>query len=141
MRVVSVLAFLLLGVAGPALAEPFDDGLAAYTRADYAAAASLLRPAAEAGEPRSQNLLGFLYEQGRGVAQSSATAVAWYRKAADQGFAAAQYNLGTIYERGHGVRRDPAAAIGWYQKAADQGLAAAAAHLRTLRAKTPDKAP
>jgi uncharacterized protein len=132
MRLLKLLPFLVVCAVNPVVAGPYEDGLAAYTKADYVAALGVLRPAAEAGDPRAQNLVGFLYEQGRGVAQSSATAVSWYHRAADQGFAAAQYNLGVIYERGHGVQRDYAAALSWYRKAADQGFPAALFNLGTM---------
>jgi hypothetical protein len=41
----------------------------------------------------AQSNLGFMYQNGRGVAKDDAQALVWYRKAADQGNAEAQKNL------------------------------------------------
>jgi len=92
------LAFLFLAPSS-ALADSFEDGLAAYKRQDYVAALALWRPLAEQGDPRAQNALGDLYGTGKvRVSQNRdegyAEAVKWYRKAAEQGLAAAQSSLG-----------------------------------------------
>ena len=50
-----------------------------------------------------------MYDQGVGVPQDAAEAVAWYRRAAEQGDARAQYNLGGMYRKGRGVPQDAAA--------------------------------
>ena len=42
------------------------------------------------GDADAQFNLGFMYDNGRGVAQNDAEAVRWYRKAAEQGDAGAQ---------------------------------------------------
>jgi hypothetical protein len=97
---------------------------------------SLLR-AANQGGAEAQNDLGIMYENGSGVPQDYATAVAWYHKAADQGFAIAQYNLGTMYEHGEGVLKDDAEAVRWYRKAADQGDADAKEQLAAIYARFP----
>ena len=66
-----------------------------------------------------------MYDQGRGVPQDDAEAVAWYRRAAEQGNARAQYNLGGMYREGRGVPQDDAEAVAWYRRAAEQGHARA----------------
>lgn len=77
---------------------------------------------AEQGDAEAQCDLGYMYENGYGVLQSSATAaVKWYRKAAEQGNAIAQYNLGRCYRNGYGVAKNMVEAKKWYQKAAAQG--------------------
>ena len=121
-------AFLLalvfaVGLAGAAVAGPFEDGEAAYDKGDYATALRLWRPLADQGAANAQTNLGFMYRNGQGVPQDYAQAVAWYRKAADQGDADAQYNLGVMYDNGRGVPQDYAQAVSWYRKAADQGNA------------------
>jgi TPR repeat protein len=116
---------LSLSLAAPVAAGPFEDGVAAYEREDYATALRLLRPLAEQGEASAQFNLGFMYDLGQGVPQDYAEAVKWYRKAADQGNAAAQYNLGLMYDNGHGVPQDYAEAVKWYRKAAERGVATA----------------
>jgi TPR repeat protein len=127
----SLLAGLVLALClfGTAAADPFDDGLAAFKREDYAAALALWRPLAEQGDPSAQGNLGFLYEEGHGVPKDYVQAAAWYRKAADQGLAYAQGNLGFLYEKGHGVPQDYVQAVAWYRKAADQGDAYAQSNL------------
>jgi hypothetical protein len=52
---------------------------------DYAQAAGWYQKAAAQGHPRAMMNLGFLYEQGRGVKQDMAAALALYRKAAGLG--------------------------------------------------------
>ena len=80
---------------------------------------------AEKGDAYEQAVLGFMYEDGRGVAKDEAEAVKWYRKSADQGNFIAQLSLGNMYAHGRGVVKDEAEAVKWYRKAADQGDAKA----------------
>ena len=122
------LALALLLVASPAYAD-YDEGAAAFKREDYATALRELRPLAEQGDPRAQNNLGAMYEEGKGVPQDKAEAVKWYRASAEQGLAYAQNNLGVMYYRGAGVPQDYAEAVKWYRAAAEQGYAYAQANL------------
>jgi len=69
--------------------------------------------AAEQGDADAQSMLGYLYENGRGVPQDYAQAAAWYRKAAEQGNVKAQYGLGGLYRYGLGVPQDYAEACFW----------------------------
>jgi hypothetical protein len=57
----------------------------------------------------AQNNLGWMYLNGKGVAQDDAEAAQWYRKAAEQGFADAQNMLGWMYQNGQGVECAPGA--------------------------------
>jgi TPR repeat protein len=116
---------LFLGLAAPVAAGPFEDGVAAHGRGDYATALQLWSPLADRGNARAQNNLGEMYRLGRGVPQDYAAALTWYRKAADQGDAIAQDALGTMYHDGRGVPQDYSEATRWYRKAADQGFAEA----------------
>jgi TPR repeat protein len=104
------------------------------TKHDYGAALELLRPLADQGNSQAQLDLGWIYENGRGVAQDDAQAVVWIRKAADQGDAEAQYILGRRYENGRGVAQDDAQAAAWYRKASDQGNATAQRNLAAMYA-------
>jgi hypothetical protein len=113
---------LLVGAAAPAWAD-FWDGIAAYEAGDYATALKEFRPLAAQGHVLSQNNLGAMYFDGRGVPQDDAEAVKWYRLAAAQGYALAQANLGIMYGTGQGVPQDYAAAVKWYRLAAAQGHA------------------
>lgn len=51
---------------------------------------------AEIGDARSQNSLGCLYAEGKGVQQNLKTALNWFGLAAAQGLAAAHYNMAAI---------------------------------------------
>jgi len=110
-----VLVAWLMGVAavGTAIAGPFEDGVAAYGRGDFAGAAKHFREAAEQGDAWGQALLGSMYNEGQGVPQDYAEAVTWYRKAAEQGNASAQFNLGFMYDNGQGVPQDYVRAHKW----------------------------
>lgn len=124
------IAVLTLGFGASAIADPMEDGQAAYNRGDYAAAQLLWRPLAEQGVARAQNNLGVLYENAKGVRQDFNEALKWYRLAAEQGYAGAWNNLGLIYALGRGVPRDPVRAHMWFDLAAsslsgDLGKAAA----------------
>jgi hypothetical protein len=123
---------LTLMLTGGAAAGPYEDGVAAYERGDYATALRLWRPLAEQGDANAQSNLGFMYEKGRGVPQDEAEAVKWYRLAAEQGYANAQSNLGFMYEKGRGVPQDDGEAVKWYRLAAEQGLARAQYNLGVM---------
>jgi TPR repeat protein len=128
-------AFLLCtAVAVPAMAQDFDEGLAATDAGDYATALQEWRPLADQGHARAQTSLGLLYGNGDGVIQDYAEAVYWYRKAAEQGLAVAQFNLGNNYINGNGVIQDYAEAMDWFRKAAEQGLANAQFNLGIMYA-------
>ena len=105
-----------------ASAGPYEDGVDAYARSDYAAALALWRPLAEHGDGLAETQLGLMYFAGRGVAQDYAQALQWYRLAADQGDANAEFYLGVMYFGGQGVPRDATQAVKWYLLAANQGL-------------------
>jgi TPR repeat protein len=119
-----MIATLTLSLAvscGVAFAGPFEDGLAAYDRNDYATAARLWRSLAEQGNPQAQNSLGALYYNGKGVAQDFKEAIKWYRSAASQGTSNAQLNLGAMYYEGEGVSEDIIRAHVWFNIAATLG--------------------
>jgi len=109
-----IISFLL---AGPAIAEPFEDATKAYYRGDYETAYRLIKPLAEEGLPEAQFNLGLMYDKRQGVPQNYAEAVKWYRKAAEQGFAEAQTNLGIMYFTGQGVPKDYVLAHMWFNLA------------------------
>jgi len=138
---VLILSFLM---AGPAIAEPFEDATKAYRSGDYETAYRLIKPLAEGGLPEAQLNLGLLYEKGQGVPQDyaealkwnlkaaeqgNAKALKWYRKAAEQGNAEAQFHLGLMYDKRLGVPQDYAEAVKWYREAAEQGFVEAQTNL------------
>jgi len=110
--------------AAPALA-PFDAGVAAAARGDFAAAVVLYQQAADKGDSRAEFILGVMYANGQGVPQDLAAAANWYAKAADAGEAGAQYSLGVMYRDGQGVPQDADKAAYWFGRAANPDLAQA----------------
>ncbi len=117
MKRVTAFAVLLVVLAAPAWAG-WDEGVAAYKRADYATALREFRVLSEKRSARAQYNLAFMYDNGTGVPQDYAEAAKWYRKAAEQGHAPAQNNLAFMYYAGHGVTRDYVQAFMWFNLAA-----------------------
>jgi ATP-dependent protease ClpP protease subunit len=109
----SVLWLVLLTVA-PAWAGPFEEGVAAYDRKEYAKALELWLPLAQRGDHTAQFNVGVLYEKGLGVERSASDAAHWYLEAAQQGDLDAQYGLALLYETGSGVAKDVDEARKWY---------------------------
>ncbi|MEX1109583.1 MAG: tetratricopeptide repeat protein [Dongiaceae bacterium] len=115
---------LLFGVHAVALADDLVDAFAAYEQGDYKTALSLTKPLADQGDVAAQAQLGFMYENGYGVAADPTAAANWYRLAADQGDAASQYRLGQMYLQGLGLPKDMVQAQMWMEIAAAHGQAA-----------------
>jgi hypothetical protein len=129
-----IVVTLSLGSAGCAGVNPNPGERTAdmaWERQDYPRALSIVRQAAERGEPWAQLRLGVAYELGVGVAKDTQEALAWYRKAARQvaegGWAEgklvgafgrpgyfnqnsdaliAQHQIAGIYSRGDGIGKD-----------------------------------
>jgi TPR repeat protein len=128
---------LILMLTGGAAAGPFEDGVAAHERGDYATALRLWRPLAEQGTADAQYKLGVMYAKGRGFPQDYAEAAKWFRLAAEQGDADAQFNLGTMYNKGRGVPQDYVQAHMWFNLAASR-YPASEAEDRDLAVKNRD---
>ena len=120
---------LLLAAAETAIADPFEDGVAALDRRDYMAALQLLRPLAESGNPDAQINLANMYFDGNGVPQNYAEGVKLYLAAAEKGSADARIALGFLYEYGDAVPRDYVQAYKWFD------LAGASMYRDTVAAK------
>ena len=141
---VRILLFALIALqcANASPADEFAQGVAAFAKADYAAAHGWLTAAAENGDTRVASWLGADYYIGWGVAPDKRLADLWIEQAksepdasdveaalsqwhrlADSGDAAGQVMLGVAYERGLGVTASPVEAFKWYRLAADQGHA------------------
>ena len=120
----AALLFASLAILPTSRAD-YPVGLEAYQRGDYDAALSEFLFAAQQGDARAQNMIGLMYDLGRGLPEDDEVAVRWYRLAAAQGHASAQYNLGLMHLRGTGVGQDDAEALRWIRKAAEQGHASA----------------
>jgi TPR repeat protein len=83
---------MMFGGTG-ALADPWEDGMAAYNRGDYAPAIALFRPLAREGNARAQALIGAMYRRGQGVAKSVPRAFMWLSLASARGDARAKAEL------------------------------------------------
>jgi len=94
---------------------------AAHQRGDYANALNMFRSLAEQGDATAQNMLGLMYDDGKGVAQNYAEAVRWFRKAAEQGEPGAEFMVGLRYAEGRGLMQDYAEAARWLRLAVAQG--------------------
>jgi uncharacterized protein len=83
--------------AGPAAAGAFEDGVLAYKADDYATAARLWLPMAEAGNTGAQYNVGRLYYYGQGVVRDPVEACKWFLLAADRDNAEAKRALIMLY--------------------------------------------
>ena len=131
-------AGLLVFAAAPSevaeAAAGYESALEALERGERRAGVAALRAAAHDGDPRAQNHLGVLYEDGGGpVTRNFGRAVFWYRKAAEQGDPRGRLNLGRMYRAGLGVQRDEVRAASWYRAAAGQGVPEAQFFLGLMR--------
>lgn len=96
LRRAAIALCLMLALASPATAGPFEDAQAAYELNDYATALLLLKPLADEGHVEAQKLLGYMHEIGQGVPQEYSYAATWYEKAAAQGDADAGVHLANL---------------------------------------------
>ncbi len=104
-------------------ADSYGQALAKIGASDFAAAAPLLRSAAERGFAPAQYRLAKLYERGQGLGADLTMARIWTERAAEAGNCAAMHDLGVYYARGEGAPADLAAAYRWFRQAAEFGVA------------------
>lgn len=88
-------------------------GIEAFQDRDYASALRWLEPAAGRGAAQAQFMLGFMYQNGRGVPSDAKKGAGLFRLSAEQGYPYAQYALGASYRFGLGVERDLLLAHHW----------------------------
>ena len=72
----------------------------------------LYHKACDEGDAYVCNLLGIMYESGKGVTKALLIASSLYRRACESGELMGCTNLGLMYEVGIGVALDPARAVG-----------------------------
>ncbi|MEM5516006.1 peptidoglycan-binding protein [Henriciella sp. AS95] len=89
---------------------------------DYTGGPTLVRRAAEDGQPAAQYRLAKLHEKGLGVPRDLAMARQWTERAAEGGNVKAMHDLAVYYAEGDGGSQSYAAAAEWFRKAADYGL-------------------
>ncbi|MDT8385035.1 MAG: tetratricopeptide repeat protein [Gammaproteobacteria bacterium] len=124
----AVVCAMVLAVVSQAQAEeadPLERGLSAYHAGDFKTAYNLTIPLAEQGNPDASNLMGMMYELGKGVPKNLGKSVAYYRQAAEQGNPYAQYNLAVSFDAGTGVPQNYREAVRWFRRAAEQGVSSA----------------
>lgn len=92
---------------------------------DYQQGMLWAKKAAAQNDPVAENIIGYIYENGLGVAQDYKEAARWYQLSANAGIAASQYHLGLLYDQGLGVTRDKNLALTLIRKAAASGEARA----------------
>ena len=122
MRVILMIGALALTCGAiPARAQSVTAGIEAWQRKDYAAAVSIWRPLAEAGDADAAFNLGQAYRLGRGVPINLSAAQTWLQRAADKNHVEAQGTLGLLlFDSGNrpgGLR--------WLKSAAEKGDARA----------------
>ena len=100
----------------------WQEALAANDEKNYARALELYHRLAAAGHAGAMWSIGFMYQDGRGVAQDYASAKRWYEKAGAAGNGDGYGAIGRLYqEGGPGLERNCASAKRWYEKAGDAG--------------------
>ena len=75
---------VVLAIAAPVAAGPWEDGIVAYNQGDYATAVRLWRPLAEQGDASAQLNLGAMYSNGQGIPQDYIRAHKWYNLSASR---------------------------------------------------------
>jgi uncharacterized protein len=116
-----VAAIVVALISAPLSAQTVKAGIAAWQKADYAAAVAIWRPLAQRGDADAEFNLGQAYRLGRGVPLNLPMAKSWFEKAADAGHLDAQTTLGLLlFQNG-----DHAEGLKWLRRAADQGEARA----------------
>ena len=108
---------VVLGVAGVASANGYNDGLMAAETGDYQTALQKWEPLAKQGDALAQFNLALLYHSGAGVKADEQQAVSWYHKAADNGYYYAQEYLAVGYQEGwFGLPKDKKQAKYWLKR-------------------------
>lgn len=99
----------------------FVEAKKADAEKDYAKAMEWYLKAAEKGNSRAMNNIGFAYSRGAGVTKNETKALEWYLKAAAKGNEVSMENVGINYYYGQGTDVNYAKAMEWYKKAAEKG--------------------
>ncbi|MCA1789069.1 MAG: sel1 repeat family protein [Thioalkalivibrio sp.] len=88
---------------------------------DWDAARAAFAEAAEQGSPRAMSYLGWMYEEGHGVARDGEQAADWYGRAVRAGAHDFAVKLGWMYLGGDGVAQDREQAEFWFRHALAAG--------------------
>lgn len=109
-------------IYAPFTKADIDAGKEAYFMGDYKKAHIELLPDANDGNSYAQIKIGFMYENGWGVARDYGTAKYWYQKAATLNDPEAHVALAKLYAYAKGTGRDKGQAEQHLLMAADLGL-------------------
>jgi TPR repeat protein len=120
-RLAAACCIALATASAPAMAQDFRSGLSAYDSGDYPRAFHDWFGLAEAGDPKAQAGIGFLFHKGLGVSQDDQEAASWFIKAAEKGQAEAQLLLGPLFFSGQGVPQSYVSAYAWCEIAETNG--------------------
>jgi uncharacterized protein len=120
-KLLVALMFVLLGTQ--VTAQDYYKGLGAYESQDFEVALKELKPLAEQGNVKAQELVGLMYYLGKGnIPQDSVEAYKWFLLAAKQGNNFAQLNLGIMHFWGQdGISKDFTLAHMWQNLASFNG--------------------
>lgn len=114
---VLALSFTVAAEEGKSNDELYEEGLRAFNNQDIVTSLRILRKPAAAGHPKSQLLLGYIYD----ISEYDDLAIELYNKAAAQDVADAHFWLGTHYFFGEALKKDPEAGLQHMRKAEELG--------------------
>jgi len=97
----------------------------AQTPPDWVAARAAFKRAAESGSTTAMSYLGWMHEQGHGVAVDGERAAFWYARAAGAGAPRFALKLGWMYLGGQGVAQSRERAEVWFRRALNADYAPA----------------
>ena len=124
-KLILLLAAMLTLTANMAKSDDWDNAKEAWAyglvTGDFTEALMIIKPLAEQGNAKFQNLMGEMYDIGEGVKQDKMEAMKWFYKAAKQGDVDAQVNLLIKYDYGTSVKQDNLKAHMWFNIARDNG--------------------
>lgn len=126
MRKIILAITLGVAISPTTIRADFETGLTALLSGDHLKASTEFLSSANEGDPRSQAVIGFMYQGWEGLVVDEEKAVQWLTKAAEQGESEAQFQIGQMYDEGKWVgRKNHTLSLEWYEKAAQQGHAEA----------------
>ena len=103
------------------LAETYLQEYEAIGKGDIDKAVELFNLSVDGGNKDAYNQLGYMYQNGIGVAQDFSKAVACYKECAESGNPIGEYNYGFMFYNGYGVKKDLKTAEKWIRKSAEHG--------------------
>ncbi len=112
-----------------------DPAYEAFDKGHFLLAIKEAKKAAERGEPQAFTLLGRIYSDGLGVAQSYQKAVSWYQQGAGKGDVDSQFALAVMLAKGTGIEQNYQLAADLFHQAAKQGHAEAQYNLALIYAE------